>query len=349
MTCIIEIGLFTDKLSDPKVICKVNNNHGLLYKIIQSSIKGVISNVHIQNDILHNPTGTSVNFQCHYKVEESDKVKVSTSNLVDMYLWYREGLLHREGFPAVIISRNYQNLHEEVWVNGANPKLKLEDNSEPENKMSKSNCKECKNSFNTSTLNKYDGYCCRCSKKVREDHSVTQPVTTLQQTPPTPVESKSTKKKIPDRLRQEVWENNIGDKFWGNCFTCNMRLCAFEFSCGHVVSEAEGGPTVLDNLKVVCKSCNSKMGTQNMIKFKEHRYSSSSSQTEENSTKELQQTGVSYVNRVRRTSTLVDPITDIRDFTGNREFNLSGGVRPMKQFSKIPVDKPLRTMSKFSG
>jgi hypothetical protein len=37
-------------------------------KIIQSSIKGVISNVHIQNDILYNPTGTCVNFQCQYKV-----------------------------------------------------------------------------------------------------------------------------------------------------------------------------------------------------------------------------------------------------------------------------------------
>ena len=228
-----------------------------------------------------------------------------------------------------------------------NPKLKLEDNSEPENKMSKSNCKECKNVFNTSTLNKYDGYCGRCSKKVREDHTVTQPVTTLQPSPPTPpVESKSTKKKIPDRLRQEVWEKNIGDKFWGNCFTCNMRLCSFEFSCGHVVSEAEGGPTVLDNLKVVCKSCNSKMGTQNMMTFKEHRYSNTSSQPEENSTKEVQQTGLSYV---RRTSTLAQPITDIRDFTGSREFNLLGSVRPMKQFSKIPVDEPLRTMSKFSG
>jgi hypothetical protein len=255
----------------------------------------------------------------------------------------------------VIISRNYQNLHEEVWVNGVNPKLKLEDNSETENKMSKSNCKECKNVFNTSTLNKYDGYCGRCSKKVREENSLTQaiqPVTTLQPSPPIPtppVESKSTKKKIPERLRQEVWEKNIGDKFWGNCFTCNMRLCAFEFSCGHVVSEADGGPTVLDNLKVVCKSCNSKMGTQNMIKFKEHRYSSTSLQPEETHTKEVQQTGNLYVNRVRRTSTLVEPITDIRDFTGNREFNLCGGVRPLKQFSKIPVDEPPRRMSTFSG
>jgi hypothetical protein len=85
------------------------------------------------------------------------------------------------------------------------------------------------------------------------------------------------------------------------------------------------------------------MGTQHMMTFKEHRYSSTSSQPEENHTKNVHQTGL---NRVRRTSTLVEPITDIRDFTGSREFNL---IRPMKQFSKIPVDEPVRRMSTFSG
>ena len=208
--------------------------------------------------------------------------------------------------------------------------------------MSKSNCKECKNSFNTSTLNKYDGYCGRCSKKVSETTSSNQPDPD-QPAPVQPViDSKYSKKKIPERLRQEVWEKNIGDKFWGNCFTCNMRLCAFEFSCGHVVSEADGGPTALENLKVVCKSCNSKMGTQNMMTFKEHRYSSTSSQPE-----------VTYAQpsgciNVGRTSTLIQPITDIRDFTGNRNLNLSGGVRTLKKFGKIPCDEPPR-MSKFSG
>jgi len=261
-------------------------------KIIYQSIKGVVSNIHTQNDVLHNPIGTSVNFQCQYKLENDTSI-----NIVDMYLWYNEGRLHREGFPAVIISRNYQNLHEEIWVNGINQKLKLEHNSE----ISKSDCKECKNSFNTSTLNKYDGYCFRCSKKLAETtSSSTQPIQQVgtvapvisHPTVPKEGKSKSTKKKIPDKLRQEVWEKNIGDKLWGNCFTCNMRLCAFEFSCGHVVSEANGGPTVLDNLKVVCKSCNSKMGTQHMMTFKEHRYSSTSSQPEENHTKNVHQTGL---------------------------------------------------------
>ena len=279
--------------------------------IIYPSIKGVVFNIHTQNDILHNPTGTCVNFQCQYKVEGGDKV----THIVDMYLWYNEGRLHREGFPAVIISRNFQNLHEEVWVNGVNPKLKLEYNSE----MNKSNCKECKNSFNTSTLKKYDGYCGRCCKKIGETTSSIQEVQL-------PVESavpvQYTKKKIPDKLRQEVWEKNIGDKFWGNCFTCNMRLCAFEFSCGHVVSEAEGGATIVQNLKVVCKSCNSKMGTQNMMKFKEHRYSSSSL------VKELHVTSLGT--------------------TDSNSNVLCGGVKNIRSFRSVNSNDPMR-MSTFSG
>jgi 5-methylcytosine-specific restriction endonuclease McrA len=81
-----------------------------------------------------------------------------------------------------------------------------------------------------------------------------------------------TKLPIPRILRQKVWETNIGDKFWGNCFTCKMRLNTLEFACGHIVSEFKGGKMVLENMKVVCKSCNSKMGTQNMMEFKEERY-----------------------------------------------------------------------------
>jgi hypothetical protein len=50
-------------------------------KIIQSSIKGVIFNVYTQNDILHNPTGTYMNFQCQYKVEGENS---NSSDLVEI-------------------------------------------------------------------------------------------------------------------------------------------------------------------------------------------------------------------------------------------------------------------------
>ena len=40
------------------------------------------------------------------------------------------------------------------------------------------------------------------------------------------------------------------------------------FHCGHVISEAMGGPTTVDNLRPVCATCNLSMRTQNMEKFK---------------------------------------------------------------------------------
>ena len=40
------------------------------------------------------------------------------------------------------------------------------------------------------------------------------------------------------------------------------------FHCGHVVAEADGGPTTVENLRPVCATCNLSMRTQNMEKFK---------------------------------------------------------------------------------
>eukprot|EP00798_Chlamydomonas_sp_ICE-L_P017333 gene17333-23642_t len=42
-----------------------------------------------------------------------------------------------------------------------------------------------------------------------------------------------------------------------------------DFECGHVVSRAMGGATILDNLLPICRSCNRSMGTTDMRVFKE--------------------------------------------------------------------------------
>lgn len=40
------------------------------------------------------------------------------------------------------------------------------------------------------------------------------------------------------------------------------------FNCGHIQAEYKGGDQSIDNLKPICQSCNSSMGTQNMDDFK---------------------------------------------------------------------------------
>lgn len=142
----------------------------------------------------------------------------------------------------------------------------------------KSNCSICQKSFNISTLQKYNGVCGRCSKTVIQRSGEEGDNSTESNNEPG--RSKRTKSSpepyqkspIPARLRQEVWEKNIGDKFWGNCFVCNIRLHVMEWSCGHIQSEFKGGEMVFENMKVLCKSCNSKMGTENLLEYKARKY-----------------------------------------------------------------------------
>ena len=39
------------------------------------------------------------------------------------------------------------------------------------------------------------------------------------------------------------------------------------FNCGHIIAEANGGETIVSNLKPKCQNCNSSMGTKNMENF----------------------------------------------------------------------------------
>jgi len=77
------------------------------------------------------------------------------------------------------------------------------------------------------------------------------------------------KKKIPVALRNSVWNTYIGEALGiGKCFICQGQITHSTFACGHIVAEAKGGETKLDNLRPVCPSCNSSQGTANMIEFK---------------------------------------------------------------------------------
>lgn len=78
----------------------------------------------------------------------------------------------------------------------------------------------------------------------------------------------SSNKTIPKILKELVWTTYIGDKLRCMCPICGIKeITAFAFECAHVNAEACGGKTVLENLRSICKSCNSSMGIKNMKKF----------------------------------------------------------------------------------
>ena len=78
------------------------------------------------------------------------------------------------------------------------------------------------------------------------------------------------KKSVPKILKDLTWQRWIGDDIAkAKCLCCGINEIKMNsFHCGHVISEADGGPTTVDNLRPVCATCNLSMRTQNMEKFK---------------------------------------------------------------------------------
>lgn len=84
------------------------------------------------------------------------------------------------------------------------------------------------------------------------------------------IETKKKKKKaIPATIKRLVWNTNIGEMIGkSKCLCCNSTdITQMSFNCGHIVAEANGGDTIVSNLKPICQNCNSSMGTKNMEEF----------------------------------------------------------------------------------
>ena len=77
------------------------------------------------------------------------------------------------------------------------------------------------------------------------------------------------KKPIPSTVKKLVWNTNIGEEIGKTkCLCCRSTdITQMSFNCGHIIAEANGGNTIVSNLKPICQNCNSSMGTKNMNEF----------------------------------------------------------------------------------
>lgn len=83
--------------------------------------------------------------------------------------------------------------------------------------------------------------------------------------------TKTKKKSIPPILKRNVWNKYIGEDIGkAKCTCCKLvDITQLSFHCGHIIAEAKGGELKMDNLKPICQSCNSSMGTMNMNEYVE--------------------------------------------------------------------------------
>ncbi len=56
----------------------------------------------------------------------------------------------------------------------------------------------------------------------------------------------------------------------GKCWCCDSEpITHANFQCGHIKAERDGGLPTIENFRPICASCNTSMGTQDMIIFKQ--------------------------------------------------------------------------------
>jgi hypothetical protein len=73
---------------------------------------------------------------------------------------------------------------------------------------------------------------------------------------------------IPIPVKNALWMKYFGNNMDGICQCCRTTpIHLTNFDCGHILSEHSGGTVHLDNLKPICRTCNSSMGTQNMDEY----------------------------------------------------------------------------------
>ncbi len=73
-----------------------------------------------------------------------------------------------------------------------------------------------------------------------------------------------------DTVKFQVWNKYIGaNKTEGECYACGkVTINIMDFDLGHNKAVAKGGKDHVDNLRPICRTCNSSMGTMSIETFK---------------------------------------------------------------------------------
>jgi 5-methylcytosine-specific restriction endonuclease McrA len=153
--------------------------------------------------------------------------------------------------------------------------------------MDKLDCLKCHKSFTFKTLNKNNGICGYCIKKIikeKANFDLSKPESNpnfdklKHDTIKIKIkETTNLKKPKSNRLkfkkidRQKVWYAYIDAirKNNDNCLLCNFNhIDPFIFEIGHDTSVKHGGQNNIENLMPICRTCNNSQGTLTIKEFK---------------------------------------------------------------------------------
>ena len=113
-------------------------------------------------------------------------------------------------------------------------------------------------------------------EQIRQEIMIELNTTTNQMATSTtaPTKAVQQKHKIPYSIRCKAWITHIGAEVGQTkCLCCkDNTITQFKFTCGHIVSRADGGTLAIDNLRPICNDCNNDMGNENMREFAQRIY-----------------------------------------------------------------------------
>jgi len=85
---------------------------------------------------------------------------------------------------------------------------------------------------------------------------------------------KRVRRKIPQSAKNAVWAKYIGMlNAEGKCYVCKRSVHITDFEVGHNRALSKGGSDNVSNLRPICRSCNSSMGTKSIETYKKTYFS----------------------------------------------------------------------------
>ena len=86
--------------------------------------------------------------------------------------------------------------------------------------------------------------------------------------------------KVPKAVKDNTWKKYMGNKPEGKCYCCRMEtISVFNFEVGHNKARSKGGSDQIENLRPICKTCNTSMATQSIESFRAKHFTSNRSKS----------------------------------------------------------------------
>lgn len=99
------------------------------------------------------------------------------------------------------------------------------------------------------------------------------------------------RKAIPKAVKDLVWNKYIGaNKTEGPCYVCRQTIRITRFHAGHNKAQSKGGSDRIENLRPICSTCNTSMGTTSIEVFKRRHFGSVSKSSKKRTTTKTKRT-----------------------------------------------------------